>query len=66
MKMNIRLHITKLSLHLKKNIFIYHLSKNNFNISKTADSINLSRVSLHKKIKEYQIQLSDISKNCKL
>ena len=36
----------------------YHLNENNFNISKTADSINLSRVSLHKKIKEYQIPIS--------
>jgi two-component system nitrogen regulation response regulator NtrX len=37
----------------------YHLKKNNYNISKTADSINLSRVSLHKKIKEYQIPITD-------
>jgi DNA-binding NtrC family response regulator len=42
----------------EKEYFLYHLRKNNFNISKTADSINLSRVSLHKKIKEYQIKLS--------
>lgn len=37
----------------------HHLISNNFNISKTADSINLSRVSLHKKIKEYQISISE-------
>lgn len=35
----------------------YHLKKNNFNISKTAESINLSRVSLHKKIQEYSINI---------
>ena len=43
----------------EKEYISYHLSKNNFNISKTADSINLSRVSLHKKIKEYHIQIID-------
>ena len=36
----------------------HHLISNNFNISKTADSINLSRVSLHKKIKELNITLN--------
>lgn len=33
----------------------YHLNKHNNNISKTADSIGLSRVSLHKKIKELKL-----------
>jgi len=43
----------------EKEYIQYHLKKNNNNISKTADSINLSRVSLHKKIKEYQIPITD-------
>jgi DNA-binding NtrC family response regulator len=43
----------------EKEYIQYHLNKNNFNISKTADSIHLSRVSLHKKIKEYQIPITD-------
>lgn len=43
----------------EKEYIQYHLKKNNYNISKTADSINLSRVSLHKKIKEYQIPITD-------
>lgn len=40
-----------------KTFLEYHLKKNNFNISKTAESINLSRVSLHKKIQEYSINI---------
>ena len=40
-----------------KSFLVYHLKKNNYNISKTAESINLSRVSLHKKIQEYSIQI---------
>jgi DNA-binding NtrC family response regulator len=39
----------------EKKYIEYHLKKNNYNISKTAESINLSRVSLHKKIKEHAI-----------
>jgi DNA-binding NtrC family response regulator len=42
-----------------KNYLIYHLEKNDYNISQTADSINLSRVSIHKKIKEYSIKLKN-------
>ncbi|MEE9430826.1 MAG: sigma-54 dependent transcriptional regulator [Melioribacteraceae bacterium] len=38
-----------------KSYLEYHLKKNNFNISKTAESIHLSRVSLHKKNQEYSI-----------
>ncbi len=38
----------------------YHLKKNNLNISQTATAINLSRVSLYKKIKQYDL-LSDDS-----
>lgn len=41
-----------------KSYLEYHLKKNNFNISKTAESINLSRVSLHKKIQEYSIKIT--------
>ena len=37
----------------EKNYLALHLNKNGGNISRTADSIGLSRVSLHKKIKEY-------------
>jgi DNA-binding NtrC family response regulator len=37
----------------------YHLKKNDFNVSQTAEEINLSRVSLHKKIKEYSIQQTE-------
>ncbi len=33
----------------------YHLKKNDGNISRTADAINLSRVSLHKKIQKYRL-----------
>ncbi len=40
-----------------KSFLEYHLKKNNYNISKTAESINLSRVSLHKKIQEYSIPI---------
>ena len=40
-----------------KSFLEYHLKKNNYNISKTAELINLSRVSLHKKIQEYSIQI---------
>ena len=40
-----------------KSFLEYHLRKNNYNISKTAEAINLSRVSLHKKIQEYSIQI---------
>jgi transcriptional regulator with PAS, ATPase and Fis domain len=36
----------------------HHLKKNNYNISKTSEEINLSRVSLHKKINEYNIDLN--------
>lgn len=43
------------SIEFEKKYLEYHLKKNSFNISKTADRINLSRVSLHKKIKEYGI-----------
>jgi len=38
-----------------KSYLEYHLKKNNFNISRTSESIGLSRVSLHKKIQEYSI-----------
>ncbi|MCP5062887.1 MAG: sigma-54-dependent Fis family transcriptional regulator [Ignavibacteriae bacterium] len=41
-----------------KSYLEYHLKKNNFNISKTSESIELSRVSLHKKIQEYSIKTS--------
>jgi DNA-binding NtrC family response regulator len=34
----------------------HHLTKNHGNITKTADSIGLSRVALHKKIKQYFIE----------
>ncbi len=40
-----------------KSYLEYHLKQNNFNISKTAESINLSRVSLHKKIQEFSINI---------
>jgi len=40
-----------------KSFLEYHLRKNNFNITKTSESIGLSRVSLHKKIQEYSIAL---------
>ena len=42
----------------EKNYLNYHLKKNNYNISKTAEAISLSRVSLHKKIKELNIDMS--------
>ena len=35
----------------------FHLRKNNGNITKTAENINLSRVSLYKKIKQYDLTL---------
>ncbi|MBN2281146.1 MAG: sigma-54-dependent Fis family transcriptional regulator [Candidatus Marinimicrobia bacterium] len=34
----------------------YHLHKNDFNISKTCEKIGVSRVTLHKKINEYNIK----------
>ncbi len=40
-----------------KSYLEYHLKNNNYNISKTADAIGLSRVSLHKKIQEYSIKI---------
>ncbi|MFH1196637.1 MAG: sigma-54 dependent transcriptional regulator [bacterium] len=40
----------------EKEYLKYHLKKNNGNITKTADTIGLSRVSLHKKIKQYELQ----------
>ncbi|MCB9210532.1 MAG: sigma-54-dependent Fis family transcriptional regulator [Ignavibacteriales bacterium] len=43
----------------EKKYLTYHLKKNNFNVSQTADLINLSRVSLHKKINEYSILLQN-------
>ena len=43
-------------IEFEKDYLMYHLKKNEFNISKTSESINLSRVSLHKKIKEYNLQ----------
>lgn len=45
----------KVVTNFDKTFLEYHLKKNNYNISKTAESINLSRVSLHKKIQEYAI-----------
>jgi DNA-binding NtrC family response regulator len=51
--------INNVLINYEKDYLLYHLEKNNFNISQTADSINLSRVSLHKKIKEYSITIAD-------
>jgi DNA-binding NtrC family response regulator len=45
-------------INFDKSFLEYHLKKNGYNISKTAESINLSRVSLHKKILEYGIKTS--------
>jgi len=45
------------AINFEKSYLIYHLKKNDMNISRTAESINLSRVSLHKKIKEYSISI---------
>ncbi|NOX19511.1 MAG: sigma-54-dependent Fis family transcriptional regulator [Chlorobi bacterium] len=39
--------------NFEKKFLEYHLKKNDGNISRTADAINLSRVSLHKKINQY-------------
>lgn len=39
----------------ERGYLLYHLEKNFFNISRTAESINLSRVSLHKKVREYNL-----------
>jgi len=44
-------------INFEKTYLEYHLKNNKFNISSTAEAINLSRVSLHKKIKEYSILL---------
>jgi transcriptional regulator of acetoin/glycerol metabolism len=47
----------KVISNFERSFILHHLQKNNYNISQTAGSINLSRVSLHKKIKEYSIPL---------
>lgn len=39
----------------EKKFLEFHLHKNNGNITKTAENINLSRVSLYKKIKQYDL-----------
>ncbi len=41
----------------EKKYLLFHLNKNGNNISKTAKAINLSRVSLYKKIKEYRLEM---------
>ncbi len=41
----------------EKKFLEFHLHKNNGNITKTAENINLSRVSLYKKIKQYDLTL---------
>ncbi len=40
-------------VNFERKFLEYHLKKNDGNVSRTADEINLSRVSLHKKIKLY-------------
>ncbi len=42
--------------NFEKEYLSYHIRKNNSNISKTAEAINLSRVSLYKKINEYNLK----------
>jgi DNA-binding NtrC family response regulator len=49
--------ISSMSAEFEQEFIKYHLTKNSFNISQTAKSIGLSRVSLHKKIKQYNISL---------
>lgn len=58
---NYRTAVEHSAILFEKKYLDYHLAKNNYNISKTAESISLSRVSLHKKIKELKISLN---KNC--
>jgi len=41
--------------NFEKHYLTFHLTKNNGNISRTAEMIGMSRVSLHKKIKEYNL-----------
>lgn len=47
--------LNKIITKFDKSYLEYHLKKNNFNVSRTSEIINLSRVSLHKKIQEYSI-----------
>ncbi len=43
--------------NFEKEYLLYYLKKNKSNISKTAEEINLSRVSLYKKINEYKLKI---------
>jgi DNA-binding NtrC family response regulator len=49
--------------NFEKEYLLYHLKKNNGNISKTAESISLSRVSLHKKIGQYKLNANNDLEN---
>ncbi len=49
--------ITNTVVKFEKSYLNFHLKKNDFNITKTAEAINLSRISLHKKIKEYGLDV---------
>lgn len=46
-------------IDFERSFLEYYLKENNYNISRTSEKIGLSRVSLHKKIKEYSILLPE-------
>jgi DNA-binding NtrC family response regulator len=47
--------------NFEREYLTYHIKKNEGNISKTAEAIGLSRVSLHKKIGQYKLNTNDLS-----
>lgn len=55
--MNYQEAFNRVVMDFERSFLEYHLKENNYNISRTSEMIGLSRVSLHKKIKEYSILL---------
>ena len=47
----------KVVSHFEREFFLWHLEEEKGNISKTAEKIGLSRVALHKKIKQYNLKV---------
>lgn len=43
----------------EREFLFLHLKKNNWNVSRTAEAIQLSRVSLHKKMQQYNLKKTD-------
>jgi transcriptional regulator with PAS, ATPase and Fis domain len=55
---NYHLELQKVIENFEVEFLLYHLKRNKGNISQTADEICLSRVSLHKKIKQYNLNVN--------